>query len=290
MPLLHYTNQSNFSRASWRTMTLIGLLGASAAISQTAGYAQTGLQVRNNQWLKVEQVSGNVKYRNRAARVGDRLQAVNDEISTGSNSSAVLSVDTAVGTIYVAPNTTIRINSFRIAPDQGRITNLFIPRGKARLQIRKFTNRGSQLNVQTPAGISGVRGTDFAVLTETDGKTTLTTYTGNVASNAQNRTVMVKGGTENFTIVGQPPSAPMPIKDDPTLRYEIDRRLADSQRSILFMGYTNPVNIVRVNGIEQTVDRNGRFLLQLPAVTNLKLNIIVETPQGKVKPYEIPIL
>ncbi len=285
------TLQGNFSKVSWRTITVIGLLVPSAAIAwQAAGYAQTGLQVRTNQWLRVEQISGNVRYRNRAARVGDRLQAVNDEISTANNSSAVLSVDTGVGTIYVAPNSTIRINSFRIAPDNGRITNLFVPKGKARLQIRKFTNRGSQLNIQTPAGISGVRGTDFAVITQTDGKTVLTTYEGSVASTAQNRSVLVNDGTENFTIVGQPPSAPMPIKNDPTLKYVIDRRIVDSQRSILLVGYTNPVNIVRVNGIEQQIDLNGQFSLQLPATSTLILNVTVETPQGKVNLYEIPIL
>ena len=152
----HYTNQSNFSTASWYTIAAIGIFSLPSAVIpwQGAGYAQTSLQVRTNQWLKVEQVSGNVKYRNRAAKVGDRLQAVNDEISTGNNGSAVLSVDTAVGTIYVAPNTTIRISGFRIAPDNGRITNLFVPRGKVRLQIRKFTHRGSQLSIQTPRGLS----------------------------------------------------------------------------------------------------------------------------------------
>lgn len=290
MSLLHYINQANFSKVAWRTIIAISCSFIPSGAIAWQSYAQTGLQVRTNQWLRVEQVSGNVKYRNRAARVGDRLEAVNDEISTGNNSSAVLSVDTAVGTIYVAPNSTIRINSFRLAPDNGRITNLFVPRGKARLQIRKFTNRGSQLNIQTPAGISGVRGTDFAVLAKVDGKTVLTTYQGSVTSTAQNRSVIVKSGTENFTIVGQPPSTPMPIKDDPTLRYVVDRRLVNAKRAIFLVGYTNPVNIVKVNGIEQKIDRNGQFSLQLPATSTLTLNVTVETPQGKVSPYEIPIL
>jgi hypothetical protein len=296
MSLLHYINQkinqTSFSKVSRRTITAISCsFVAIATITwQAESHAQSSLQVRTNQWLRVEQISGNVRYRNRAARVGDRLQAVNDEISTGNNSSAVLSVDTAVGTIYVAPNSTIRINSFRIAPDNGRITNLFVPRGKARLQIRKFTNRGSQLNIQTPAGISGVRGTDFAVFAQPNGRTVLTTYQGSVASTAQNRTVIVKGGSENFMIAGQPPSAPMPIKNDPSLRYVIDRRIVNNQRAIFFMGYTNPVNIVKVNGIEQKIDRNGQFTLELPATSTLTLNVTVETPQGKVNPYAIPIL
>ena len=156
--------------------------------------AQRAIQVRTDQWLKVEQMSGNVTYRNlynyanRPARVGDRLQAASDEISTGANSSAVLSVDTGIGSIYVTENTTIQIRSFRVASDNGRITNLFVPRGKARLQIRKFTNRGSQLNIQTPAGISGVRGTKYIVNAKPNGNMVLTTITGIVATTAQNQT------------------------------------------------------------------------------------------------------
>jgi hypothetical protein len=85
--------------------------------------AQRASQVRTDQWLKVEQVSGNVTYRNlynyanQNAQVGDRLQTASDAISTGANSSAVLIVDTGVGAIYVTENTTIQIRSFKVAPE-----------------------------------------------------------------------------------------------------------------------------------------------------------------------------
>jgi hypothetical protein len=45
-------------------------------------YAQSGIQVRTNQWLQVEQVTGNVTYRNlynyanRRAKIGDRLDGL----------------------------------------------------------------------------------------------------------------------------------------------------------------------------------------------------------------------
>ena len=133
-------------------ITCLGLLiNISATIllpqDQQKVEAQRAIQVRTDQWLQVEEVTGNVRYRNlynyanREARVGDLLQSASDEISTGANSSAILSVDTGVGSIYVAEDTTIQIRSFMIAADNGRITNLFIPRGKARLQVNKFTNR-----------------------------------------------------------------------------------------------------------------------------------------------------
>jgi hypothetical protein len=258
--------------------------------------AQKAIQVRTDQWLKVDKVTGTVKYRNlynyenRAARVGDRLQTTSDEISTGANSSAVLSVDTGVGVINVSENTTIQIRSFRLASDNGRVTNLFVPRGKARLQIRKFTNRGSQLNIQTPAGISGVRGTNFIVIARPNGNMITTTFKGSVATTAKNQTQMVNGGFQNITIVGESPSIPVPISNDAGLRYTINRQTSGSGRSVVFVGYTNPFNTVKVDGLEQSLDRSGKFSLQLPATSSLKVKVTVETAMGKIQDYEIPIL
>lgn len=258
--------------------------------------AQKAIQVRTDQWLKVDKVMGTVKYRNlynyenRAARVGDRLQTTSDEISTGANSSAVLSVDTGVGVINVSENTTIQIRSFRLASDNGRVTNLFVPRGKARLQIRKFTNRGSQLNIQTPAGISGVRGTNFMVIARPNGNMITTTFDGSVATTAKNQSRMVNGGFQNITIVGESPSIPVPISNDAGLRYTINRQTSGSGRSVVFVGYTNPFNTVKVDGLEQSLDRSGKFSLQLPATSSLKVKVTVETAMGKIQDYEIPIL
>lgn len=258
--------------------------------------AQKAIQVRTDQWLKVDKVMGTVKYRNlynyenRAARVGDRLQTTSDEISTGANSSAVLSVDTGVGVINVSENTTIQIRSFRLASDNGRVTNLFVPRGKARLQIRKFTNRGSQLNIQTPAGISGVRGTNFIVIARPNGNMITTTFEGSVATTAKNQSRMVNGGFQNITIVGESPSIPVPISNDAGLRYTINRQTSGSGRSVVFVGYTNPFNTVKVDGLEQSLDRSGKFSLQLPATSSLKVKVTVETAMGKIQDYEIPIL
>lgn len=258
--------------------------------------AQQNIQIRTDQWLKVEEVTGNVTYRNfysydnRPARVGDLLQIASDEISTGAHSSAVLTVDTAVGSIYVGENTTIQIRSFRIASDNGRITNLFVPRGKVRLQIRKFTHRGSQINIQTPAGISGVRGTQYIAFVKPNGNMLITTIEGSVATTAQNQTEIVNGGFQNITVVGEPPSTPIPFTDDASLRYIINRQVSGLSRSIVVSGYTSPSNTVKVDELEQSLDGNGEFSLKFPATSSLKVKVTVETPTGKIQVYEIPIL
>jgi DUF4097 and DUF4098 domain-containing protein YvlB len=258
--------------------------------------AQKDIQIRIDQWLKVEEVTGNVTYRNfynydnRPARVGDLLQITSDEISTGANSSAILTVDTAVGSIYVGENTTIQIRSFHIAADNGRITNLFVPRGKVRLQIRKFTHRGSQINIQTPAGISGVRGTEYIAIVKPNGNMLITTIEGSVATTAQNQIEIVNGGFQNITVVGEPPSTPRPFTDDASLSYIIDRQVSGLNRSIVVSGYTSPSNTVKVDELEQSLDGNGEFSLKFPATSNLKVKVTVETPTGTIQVYEIPIL
>jgi hypothetical protein len=265
-------------------------------LEQQTASAQKNIQVRTDQWLRVEQLRGNVNYRNlynytnRPARVGDRLQVASDEISTGPNSSVVLQVDTGIGLIYIEENTTIRLLSLKIAPDNGRIVNLFVPRGKARLQIRRFTNRGSQLNIQTPSGISGVRGTSYIVQSDPSGNTVLTTLSGSVATSSQNRTEIVNGGQQNRMMVGDPPSPPRPIDNDVSLRYTIERRVSGIERSIIFVGYTSPFNFVSVNGVEQSLDRAGRFTSKLPVTSSLKLQVIVRTTTGITKSYEVPVL
>jgi hypothetical protein len=258
--------------------------------------AQRAIQVRADRYLKVAEVTGNVRYRNlynyanREAKIGDLLQSPSDEISTGANSSAVLKLDAGVGSIYVAENTTIQIRSFLVAADNGRITNLFIPRGKARLQVNKFTNRGSQLNIQTPSGMSGIRGTTYSVTARPNGNMILTTFEGSVVTTAQNQTKMVDGGFQNLTVTGEPPLTAVPISNDASLSYVINRQVSGSFRSIIFDGYTNPFNTVKVDGLEQSLDRNGRFSVQLPAPSSLRVKITVETSLGKLQTYEIPIL
>jgi hypothetical protein len=297
-PQSHVTKPVKFTfhkknRILWGILSLCSGAVTWLSLYEDTSVAQSSVQVRANQWLKLEKLTGNVLFRRnnktRPARIGDRLQIKSDEIVTGSDSSAVLSVDTAVGTVYVSENTNIKINSFRIAPDNGRITNLFVSRGRARLQIRQFTHRGSQLNIQTPAVVGGVRGTNFGVIALENGDTVLTTYEGSVATIAQNRTEMVNGGTENFTLVGKPPSQAIPIKNDPSLRYVIERQLLNNERSVLFVGYTNPVNLVKIDG-KPRLQRNGRFEMRLPALSNLQVSVMIETPQGQIQTYKIPIL
>ena len=249
--------------------------------------------VRINRWLAVQQQWGQVTYQqqghSRSAKAGDRLQALGDGITTGSQSGSVLAVDTGVGLIQIAENTQIKVRSLGIASDNGRTTSLDVPYGQVRLQLRRFNHRGSYLKIQTPAGVSAVRGTVFGMSVQPNGKTGLATLSGGVATTAQGKTVLVSGGFQNLTIPGEAPSPPVPLRNDTTLRYAVKRQIKASLRSLRIDGQVDPVNRLLVGKTPQSTDRNGRFSVLLPAVSAQKVLITVITPLGRQQVHDLSI-
>jgi hypothetical protein len=257
--------------------------------------AQQAIKVRVNRWIEARKVSGSVTYQNksetRSARVGDRLQGVNDSISTGNKSAATLLVDTGIGFIEISENTKLQVQSLGIAPDNGRITRLKVTGGQVRLKLRHFTHKGSQLEVETPASVSGVRGTDFGVAVQPNGKTGLAVFQGGVSTAAQKRSVAVRGGFQNFTIPGEVPSSPVPLKNDTRLlEYKFERDSSAGIRKVRLIGRVDPVNSVLVEGIPRVTDRDGWFGTDPFLLPNsLTIQVVVITPLGKRQIHNVPI-
>ncbi|MBD2033684.1 FecR domain-containing protein [Leptolyngbya sp. FACHB-321] len=132
------------------------------------------------------------------AAVGDRLQAVGDRLNSGNHSTPTLFMDTGVGTVEMSEKTTLRVRQLDIATDNGRITRLEVPTGNVRLQVRPFTNKGSQLEIQTPVSLSGVRDTEFGIAVQPNGKTGLAVLEGSVVTAAQDQAVGVAQGLQNL--------------------------------------------------------------------------------------------
>lgn len=239
-------------------------------------------------------MSGTVSYDrasgSRTARVGDRLETVGDGITTGTQSRADLLLDTGVGTINVLEYTSLRVQRLATARDSGRITHLDVTRGQVRLKLRRFTSPNSELRIRTPAGLSGVRGTEFGVVVQSDGKTAIATLEGSVVTEAQGVQVEVPGGFQNFTIPGQPPTAAVPLRDDPSLAADFVKLLDRGVRQVQLVGRVDPVNAVTVNGVQQTVDANGEFRSATFLVPSfLRINVVVTTPLGKSQSYELAV-
>ena len=277
-----------------------GLIGAIvlavglACVVKVYSLAQQSLQVRVDRWLEVRQVTNAVTFihdsTHRAAQVGDRLQAVGDSIITGKLSSAILFVDTDAGVVELAEQTTLRIRTLAIAADNGRITRLDVPTGNARLRVRHFTNQGSELEIRTPVGLSGVRGTIFGVAVQPNGKTGLVVSQGAVKSAAQGKAVNVAGGFQNFTLPGEAPSKPVKWTNDVSLRYEFEKIIERGLRKVRLMGQVDPVNSVTVDGVLQVTDRYGTFRTDLRLVPSyLRMQVVVTTPLGKQEIYALAL-
>lgn len=258
------------------------------------GVSPQSVRVRVDRWLSVKQAIGTVIYQRgmsaRPAQIGDRLQSSGDQIITGARSTATLSVDTGIGVIDVLENTVLQIRGLEVAPDNGRITRLQVPRGQVRLKVRRFTHRGSQIKIETPAGTSGVRGTEFGVMVHPNGKTALVTLSGAVSSSAQGKTVLVKRGFQNYIIPGEAPSAPVPLRNDTSLVYRFEKVVAGNIRKVRLVGKVDAVNQVFVGGVPTTTDRNGWFRSdQFSVPSYLQIQVVVITPLGKKEVYELAL-
>ncbi len=267
----------------------MGLAHPSA--SQMVAQAVT---VRVDRWLEIQQMTAPVTYfssnTSRAARLGDRLQAIGEGLETGDDATASLEVDTEIGTVEVAADTRLKVVGLAATESGGRITRLQVDRGRVRLQVRPFTNPESQLEIQTPAGVSGVRGTEFGVTVFPDGKMGVATLEGNVATEAQGQTVEVPAGFQNVTIVGEPPTAPVPFTNEPRLDYQVERVVRRGIRRIVLNGQVDPTSSVLIKGQPQAIDRDGKFSLLLPAPNRLRLAITVVTPLGQTQTYDLELI
>ncbi|MFQ4135266.1 FecR family protein [Nodosilinea sp. PGN35] len=279
-------------RHRWRRKLAQGSVSIIAVMS--VSFATQALPVRVDRGLAVRQIQGEVtilRPRSTApARSGDRLSEVGDGLRTGSRSAAVLDVDTDVGFLQVSERTELRIRTLENAADGGRITHLNVSRGQVRTQLRRFTHEGSEFEIETPAGISGVRGTEFGVSVQEDGKTGIATLSGAVETSAVGTSVPVPEGYQNLIWPGEPPTAPVPLRDDPGLEYDRTVSFENNTRVVTLRGRVDPVNTVFVDGAPQLVDRQGEFRLTRLATARLRVEVVVITPLGRQEVHEIYLL
>ncbi|MDX2100403.1 MAG: FecR domain-containing protein [Leptolyngbyaceae cyanobacterium bins.59] len=262
---------------------LVGTLSVSGATARL-------LPVAVNRWLEVSQLQGTVNFRTsgqavRPARRGVRLRSPGDAISTGSNATTVLAIDTGIGSILVSEKTGVQVRAMETLADGGHITKLQITGGQVRVRVRRFTHPSSQLELQTPAGISGVRGTVFGVSVQPDGKTGVATLEGRVVSSAQGKVVSLNSGFQTLIVPGQPPTPPVPLRQD--TRLNITLLGAETAETARISGQTDPVNLVLFANQPIVLDRQGNFNVQAPIASGRIVDATVITPLGKRQVYRL---
>lgn len=265
---------------------------AAIALTLTWSVVAQQVSVPSDRWLEIRQIVGTVLYAPagqplRPAQNSARLQRVGDTVQTGPRSSAVLAVDTGVGFVNVAENTILRVQQLQVVADGGRVTRLEVTQGQVRLQVRSFNRSGSRLEIQTPAGISGVRGTTFGVAIHPDGKTGVATLEGQIAATAQAETVLINPEFQSLIVPGEPPTPPEPLRND--TRLNLRRLVAVDAQTAEIVGQIDPVNFLIIAGVPRIVEDDGRFRFEVPLSAARRIAATVITPLGIRQEYELAV-
>lgn len=249
---------------------------------------------RAPRWLEVSELSGTVTFSSSSAtdwrpiQLRQRLENAGDRLSTASNASAILSFDTEIGQIRLSDNTIIEITTLTTTPTGGQVTRLAVPQGTASLQIRRFNNPTSALEIETPAGVAAVRGTEFGVGISGSGKTAVATNDGAVATTAAGETVLVSRGFFTTVVPGEPPAPPRSLAAS-NLWLELEPlRRVDPDGAIQVRGRIFPANSLTVNGLSLEIDDDGNFSDTVPD-TGQPVQLSVQSPLGQQAEYAVPL-
>lgn len=258
------------------------------AIALTVPARSQNISVEVKRWLEITRLRGNVLFlspQQRPAQIGDRLQTPGQGAITSPRSYAILLLDTQIGRIHVAENSDLRVKSLTITPSNGRVTLLEVLKGQARLLVRRFTNPDSRLELETPAGVIGVRGTEFGVGVGPNGKTNLATLEGTVTASAQGQTVQVEKGFASSIVPGEPPTPPRLLTND--LRLKVIRLARNSLGTLEFQAQVDPFNLVWVNDRPVDVNKEGYIQASLPLPTSFLVRVRVQSPLGQDIAYTL---
>jgi hypothetical protein len=262
----------------------------------TLGLGPLGVQARQrlrlNGWLRVEKLEGRVIYRRLErsaplkAWLGQRLSQVGEILETAADGTALLVLDSGLGTLTVAQNTKLTIKALHTNREGGRITRIEVLRGQVRLKVRPLTNPSSRLELQTPVGITGVRGTEFGLAVQPSGQTGVATLSGRVDAAALGTTVTVDEARQTVILPGLPPQSPQPLRDDPDLKMSLAEGSAGRVRLV---GVTDPANLLLVDGEPYNTGPGGDFEIVYHSRGQAVMTLRSITPLGTQRKYEIPL-
>ena len=271
-----------------KTLALSAALSVLSSLILVSPTDSRTIQFRFKRWIDVQSVSGNVTLLNRngreSARVGQRLQSIGDGIVTGARSSATLNLDSGIGTLQVSENSQFTIQEIQ-NNDGGAQTKLNVSRGQVRLKLRTFTNPSSNLEIFTPAGVTGVRGTDFGVSILPSGKTGVATLQGKVAVAAQGKTVEIDRGFQSSVTPGNAPLPPVPLRDNASLDVQVLDQETNNQ--VHLVAQTDDINIISIGKLVIEPNAEGILDIRIPMGINRSIEVRVTTPLGKEQNYQI---
>ncbi len=135
---------------------------------------------------------------------------MDDQFETDFSSKALFTFDDS-STLTMSEDTVININTHVFNPDKNlRETLIKASLGWVRFKVTKDMTNGSSFKVVTPTATAGVRGTEFAVITHPNGKTTFVVLEGKIetfsnSTNGKGKTFFISAGeVQDFSPDGSP--------------------------------------------------------------------------------------
>ncbi|MEM9978525.1 MAG: FecR family protein, partial [Cyanobacteria bacterium P01_D01_bin.2] len=158
-------------------------------------------------------------------------------------------------------------------------------RGQARLQVRRFNNPNSRLELHTPSGVAAVRGTVFGVSVDEDGQTSVATLEGQVEASAQNVAVPVDAGMVSIIYPGEPPTSPQSLDRELDIQWQTYEWREDH---FYMAGWIDPANTLMVMGDEISTTRTGYFAKKVfLADRSHRVMLTVQNAMGEARIYEL---
>lgn len=141
-----------------------------------------------------------------------------DAIRTGPKASVTLQFADE-SDFLILPNSYVVLDSISAYGDTGMVdTRLRLPRGRLDGEITPRKGPGTRFEIQTPAAISAVRGTDYRVSMAPETSQSQTeVLSGKVLVEGANTARIVPEGFGTFTKLGQPPAPPIRLLPAPDL-------------------------------------------------------------------------
>ena len=265
-------------------------LCSGSAILLGSSQSAWGQSIRRGGWLELSSLKGKAIYQRDRTRqkawTGMRLHRVGEIFETAKGATATFKLDQGLGTIQVSEKTRFQIKALHKTLTGGRVTLLTVLQGQIRLKVRPMSNSSSRLEIFTPVGINGVRGTEFGVSVQPSGKASVATLSGRVDTTAMGQTLAIAKGLQTLTMPNESPLPPTPLQDNPNAFVTQSQVEGNTLRLV---GTTDAVNTILINGEPQNTDREGNFDLSLPVDDAAFINLRVITPLGKQKDHKLPL-
>ncbi len=265
-------------------------LCSGSAILLGSSQSAWGQAIRRGGWLELSSLKGQAIYQRDRIRqkawTGMRLHRVGEIFETGKGAAATFKLDQGLGTIQVFEQTRFRVKALHKTLTGGRVTLLTVLQGQIKLKVRPMSNPSSRLEVFTPVGMNGVRGTEFGVSVQPSGKASVATLSGQVNTTAMGQTQEIAKGLQTLTMPNESPLPPSPLQDNPDA-FVIRSKVEDS--TLRLVGTTDAVNSMQLNGEPQDTDREGKFDISFPVGDAAFVDLRIITPLGKQRDYKLPL-